>query len=87
MGPSCSGSQSESRIRYILPARGFSHTVNVDILVTLICSNDTKNSEITKCTENISFVFHGPCKDEMGIVPLFCVLAYKPKAPRPRPLK
>ena len=84
MGPSCSGSQSESRIRYILPARGFSHTVNVDILVTLICSNDTKNSEITKCTENISFVLiHGSWKDEMGIVPLRIILQAKGSSPGP----
>ena len=38
MGPSCSGSQSERRIRLILPFRG--------VLVTqYICSDDTKNSE------------------------------------------
>ena len=37
------------------------------ILVTLICSDDIKNSEIAKCTENISF---GSWKDEMGIVSL-----------------
>ena len=47
MGPCCSGSQSERRIRFILPFRG--------LLVTrYICSDDTKNSEITKCTENIA---------------------------------
>ena len=40
------------------------------ILATLICSDDIKNSEIAKCTENISFVFHGSWKDEMGIVSL-----------------
>ena len=40
------------------------------ILVTLICSDDIKNSEITKCTENISFVVHRSWKDEMRIVSL-----------------
>lgn len=63
-GP-CSGCQSESRIRFILPVCGFRHTINVDI--NTICSDVTKNSEITKCTENVGFFFHGSWKDEMGI--------------------
>ena len=69
MGPSCSGSQSESRIRFILPvADSAIQKMWTLILVTRICSDDTKNSKITKCTENISFVFQDSWKDEMGIV-------------------
>lgn len=66
-GP-CSGSQSESRIRFILPLCGFSHTINVDIntLVTRICSDVTKNSEITKCTENVVFSFTALGKMKWG---------------------
>ena len=79
MGPAQVANQ-KAEFASSCPFSDSGHTINVDIntLDTRICSDVTKNSEITKCTENVVFFFHGSWKDEMGIV--FFLISLQAKA-------
>lgn len=67
MGPAQVANQ-KAEFASSCPFSDSGHTINVDIntLDTRVCSDVTKNSEITKCTENVVFSFTALGKMKWG---------------------